>query len=134
MKSVARLRARHLALGRAGERDARRLLEEAGYVFLAADWRCRYGELDLVMRDGETIVFVEVKTLRRRGHYRPADNLSLRQLRRNVRAGREYLRECASPAFPCRYDLVEVIRGFWFCREIRQHRNFIDPGLLRELF
>ena len=47
-------------LGNAGERDARRLLEEKGFVFVAANWHCPAGELDLVMRDGEEVVVVEV--------------------------------------------------------------------------
>ena len=51
-------------LGDAGEREARRLLEAAGYAFVAANWHCAAGELDLVMQDGAELVFVEVKTRR----------------------------------------------------------------------
>ncbi len=123
-------RAAHLRLGRRGERDARRLLEEKGYVFLASGWRCPSGELDLVMRDGGTMVFVEVKTLRRRGFYGPMANLSIRQMRRNLRAGQAYLRDYAPEGMECRYDLVEVIRGRWSCREIRHHEGFIGTELL----
>ncbi len=50
------------AFGRAGERHTRLYLEARGYRFVAANWRCRAGELDLVMRDGAELVFVEVKT------------------------------------------------------------------------
>jgi putative endonuclease len=51
-------------LGGAGERLARHHLEGKGYRFVTANWRCPYGELDLVMRDSATLVFVEVKTRR----------------------------------------------------------------------
>ena len=51
-------------LGAAGERLARRHLEHQGYEFIAANWRRPYGELDLIMRDGDTLVFIEVKTRR----------------------------------------------------------------------
>ena len=44
-------------LGDAGEREARRLLEAAGYAFVAANWHCAAGELDLVMQDGAELVF-----------------------------------------------------------------------------
>ncbi len=50
------------ALGRQGEAHARRHLEAHGLTFVGANWRCAAGELDLVMRDAEEIVFVEVKT------------------------------------------------------------------------
>ena len=49
-------------LGDQGEGHARRYLEARGLTFVAANWRCPAGELDLVMRDGDEIVFVEVKT------------------------------------------------------------------------
>lgn len=49
-------------LGRRGERLAERHLIARGYRLLARNWRCRHGEIDLVVRDGATIVFVEVKT------------------------------------------------------------------------
>lgn len=49
-------------LGDAGEGHARRFLEAKGYVFLTANWRCQVGELDLVLRDDDELVFVEVKT------------------------------------------------------------------------
>jgi putative endonuclease len=49
-------------LGSAGEKLARRHLERQGYTFIEANWRRPYGELDLIMRDGDVLVFVEVKT------------------------------------------------------------------------
>lgn len=49
------------ALGTAGESHARHWFEARGYRFLAGGWRCLAGELDLVLRDGEELVFVEVK-------------------------------------------------------------------------
>ncbi len=50
------------AFGRAGELHARVYLEARGYQFIAANWQCQAGELDLVMREGPELVFVEVKT------------------------------------------------------------------------
>jgi putative endonuclease len=51
-------------LGKQGERIARGYLEDRGYVFVAANWHCQVGELDLVMIDGDDLVFAEVKTRR----------------------------------------------------------------------
>ena len=50
------------SLGSAGEGLARRHLEREGYRFVTANWRCSSGELDLVMREDDTLVFIEVKT------------------------------------------------------------------------
>lgn len=128
MNDFARRRARHLALGRRGENDAVRLLEYHGCLILARNFRVRAGELDIVARDGAVLVFVEVKTRRRRDAYRPADNLSPRQLRRNFAAARIFRQDYASPAFPCRFDLIEVVRTGRRLLEIRHHRNFVAPS------
>jgi putative endonuclease len=52
------------ALGIAGERHARMMLEAHGYRFLTSNWHCSAGELDLVMLENDLLVFVEVKTRR----------------------------------------------------------------------
>jgi len=51
-------------LGRAGEDRAARYLEKQGFTVLTRNWRCRDGELDLVVADRSTVVVVEVKTRR----------------------------------------------------------------------
>ncbi len=48
-------------IGQAGEDLARQYLERKGYQYVACNWRCRLGEIDLIMRDGGTLVFVEVR-------------------------------------------------------------------------
>lgn len=52
------------AIGTQGEAAARDFLERKGYRHLASNWRCKVGEIDLVMQDGATRVFVEVRTRR----------------------------------------------------------------------
>lgn len=58
----------HLAVGRAGERAAELAYVRRGYRILARNWRCRLGELDLVVARGDVVAFCEVKT-RRGGRY-----------------------------------------------------------------
>jgi len=53
-------------LGDRGEQAATAYLEQCGYTIVTRNWRCRYGEIDLVARDGEQLVFVEVRTRRDR--------------------------------------------------------------------
>jgi len=54
----------HLELGRLGERAALDLYRRRGFEPKAMNWRCRLGELDLVVSDGRTVVFCEVKARR----------------------------------------------------------------------
>ncbi len=56
-----------ITLGRLGEDLARERLEDLGYRILKSNYRCPLGEIDLVARDGDVLVFVEIKT--RRGEY-----------------------------------------------------------------
>lgn len=78
-------------LGDRGEERARRYLEVKGYVFLAANWRCAAGELDLVMRDGAEVVFVEVKTRRGETAGRAEEAISPAQGRRLLASGEWFL-------------------------------------------
>lgn len=118
-------RAAHLKLGRRGEAFACRLLETKGYDILARNWRIKAGELDIVARDGMMLVFVEVKTLRHAGLFRPLDNLSPRQRRRNFRAGKFYWKMLRMPGLRARFDLVEVVLGRWDLQTIRHWENYL---------
>ncbi|MBO5763155.1 MAG: YraN family protein [Lentisphaeria bacterium] len=125
MTLFRRARKAHLRLGRRGENAACRLLRSYGWEILARNWRCRYGELDLVARDGAVIVFVEVKTRHYRPDRRPSDNLSLRQYRRNVRAGKAFCRDFRWEGSR-RYELIEVEASL---RKLRKIRRRILPGV-----
>lgn len=72
-------------LGRRGERIAERFLTDAGLDILDRNWRCPIGELDLVARDGDETVFVEVKTRSGEGFGHPFEAITpvkLARLRR----------------------------------------------------
>ena len=100
------------ALGAAAEAAALRHLEAAGLQLLARNARFKVGELDLVMRDGETIVFVEVR-LRRNGRYGDGfDSVDRRKRQRMVRAAHAWLAtRPALAARPCRLDVVSAGDG-----------------------
>jgi putative endonuclease len=67
------------ALGRDGELRAARYFEEAGFAVLARNWRCRTGEIDLVVASGDLIVVVEVKTRRGEGFGHPFEAIDSRK-------------------------------------------------------
>jgi len=96
------------ALGIAGEAAARRFLEEAGLTIVAAGFRVRCGEIDLIACDGPVMVFVEVKTRSSEVFGRPAESVTPRKRGRIVRAASVYLLKARWTERPCRFDVVEV--------------------------
>ena len=94
--------------GRAGEEAAARYLEAAGLVVLARNWRQGSLELDLVCREGNTLVFVEVRTRARNGLVSPAESLTQAKRRSLLKAVRAYLAAHDAWEQPCRVDLICV--------------------------
>lgn len=93
-------------IGKRGERAAERLLRRCGLVILARNWRAAGGELDLTALEGETVVFVEVKT-RARGFDRRWP-VRRGQRRRMARAARAFRLRYGVDHLPHRFDLVTV--------------------------
>ena len=94
-------------------------------VILARNFRTSYGELDIVARDGGTLVFVEVKTLRRIGRFRPVDNYKKHQMRRNIRAAHEYVRLVDALSMPVRFDFIEVVLPYRAFMSIHHYVDFL---------
>ncbi len=114
MKRLRRGKAAHLRLGAAGETAAVRMFENMDCDVLMRDYRMKNGEIDLIVRDGLSLVFAEVKTRRTKtrtqaDESRPAASLKTPQKRRIYRAAFTYMREIGKPAVPYRFDLVEVV-------------------------
>jgi len=95
--------------GDLGEQAAARFLLAKGFRILERNWRYRQWELDLVCRDGDTIVFVEVKTRRAGTMTTPADGLNRKKQTRLVKAASHYLTKNDLWDEPCRFDLAAVI-------------------------
>ena len=74
----------------------------------ARNWRCRHGELDLVARDGDETVFVEVKTRAGEGFGHPFEAITARKLARLRRLALEWCGERGAPAGRIRIDAVAV--------------------------
>lgn len=96
-------------LGALGERHAARMLRAKGLRVLETNFRTRRGELDLIVRDGETLVFVEVRTRCTEGAVTPLASVDARKQEHLFRAVRTYLRVRRVPECCIRYDVVEVI-------------------------
>jgi putative endonuclease len=113
----------HLRYGELGERAARRLLRRQGLKFLTANFRTERGEIDLIFRDGDCLVFIEVKTRSSEEWSRPAAAVDRERRQRLTRAGLDYLRRLRNPAVKVRFDIVEVLLESGEVREIRHLPN-----------
>jgi putative endonuclease len=97
-----------VALGKIGEDLACRELQRRGYAILARRYRRRRGELDIVARDGPTVVFIEVKAREGRKFGDAVDGVTGLKRRRMTRVALEYLVRHRLTDCPCRFDVVSV--------------------------
>jgi putative endonuclease len=104
-----RARGEHIQLGIRGEEVACRELERRGYAILARRFRTRNGEIDIIARDGETLVFVEVKARRSLRCGGPAEAVNWAKRQRLVRLAMSYLRIRGLADVRCRFDVVSVL-------------------------
>jgi len=98
--------------GRRWERAAESLLLRRGLRTLQRNFQCRRGEIDLVMLDGQALVFVEVR-YRRNDHYGSgADSVTRDKQRRIISAAQHFLvRHAHHRQRPCRFDVVSIGQG-----------------------
>lgn len=124
-----------IRLGKAGERTTCRMLRDAGFKVLLRNCRTNRAEVDIIARDGLSLVFVEVKTLYRRydskRELRPAARLRNAQKRRLYRAAISYLKDIGNPQLTFRFDLVEVIYNISGPYMIRHWKNHFGSEVLR---
>jgi putative endonuclease len=101
-------RSQHCALGKTGEDLACAELRRRGYAILDRRYRTRGGELDIIARDGPTLVFVEVKT---RGSTRfgsPLEAVTAAKRRQVVAMAADYLARRRPRGARCRFDVAAV--------------------------
>ena len=98
--------------GQLAERQALAFLQAHGLQLLAQNWRCRGGELDLVMLDGDTVVFVEVRARRHTAWGGAAESIDARKRQRLVNSAALFLQSEARWAKrPCRFDVIAIGPG-----------------------
>src|SRR5437867_4864644 len=95
-------------LGKTGEDLACRELERRGYTIVARRYRRRGGELDIIARDGQTMVFVEVKARDGRQFGDGSEAVNWFKRRRIVALASEYLARHAMTSCACRFDVVSI--------------------------
>lgn len=106
------------AFGNAGEDEAVRFLEKKGYGIIKRNFHCRYGEIDIIARDGRTVVFIEVKTRGGDAFGPAAASVDEKKQRKMTIAAQLYLEKAGASDPEVRFDVV--------CIEKRDERLEIE--------
>ncbi len=126
---------RRRSLGQRGEDVAARFLRRQGFRILRRNYRSRLGEVDLIASDGDTLVFVEVKTRATSDHGEPFEAVTLDKQRRLARLALEYLKQNSGLDRRCRFDVVSVVwSGEGTPPEIQHFRAAFEPPGDGQLF
>lgn len=96
--------------GEQAERRAGGFLQLQGLKLLARNYRCRFGEIDLIMQDGETLVFVEVRLRSSNSFGGAATSIDRHKQQRLIRTAQHYLSQLPRTP-PCRFDAVLMDEG-----------------------
>ncbi|MES2820635.1 MAG: YraN family protein [Pseudomonadota bacterium] len=113
--------------GKAAEALARTYLENQGLRLLSQNWRCRRGELDLVMLDGDTVVFVEVRYRRHTAWGGAIESIDARKRTKLVAAAQHFLQEQSRwSRHPCRFDVIAISAPGKFPAQLNWIPNAFD--------
>jgi len=97
-------------LGFSVEARAEAFLEAQGLTTIDRNYSCRFGEVDLIMRDGEALVFVEVRGRSSERFGKAIESVTVQKQRRIIATAAHYLqRQPGSANKPCRFDVVGVL-------------------------
>jgi len=107
-------------IGEGAEREARHYLEQQGLVFVSANWRAHFhkqvGEIDLIMRDGQELVFIEVRARKLASFGGAAASVSATKQLKLRRTARTYLLQQRQLQAHCRFDVMarEGTQWHWY--------------------
>lgn len=111
--------------GKQGEKIAAKYLRDNGYTILKMNFRCRFGEVDIISNDKKYIVFAEVKTRRNSDFAHAGEYVNKHKQRRIIKAAEHYLAFCKTDLQP-RFDVIEIytkdIRDA-VCTEVNHIKN-----------
>lgn len=116
----------HLIRGQIGEEAAARYLRQKGLKVLAKNFKSKRGEIDLVLKDSDCVVFAEVKTRSDERWTRPAAAVNREKRQHLSMAAIDYLKAIKNPRVKIRFDIVEVLLTGEEVREIRHLPNSFE--------
>ena len=119
------MRSARSRVGQTGEILAAAELGKLGYRIIDSNYRTQYGEIDLVAKDGEYLVFIEVRSLSNTDFCRPIETISQKKISRIIYAAQHYMTAKNINDSAVRFDIVEV-----------EHRKDSSPvvSVIRDAF
>ena len=116
------------ALGRAGERRAWRYLKKRGMRLITRNWRCKAGELDLIARQDNTLVIIEVRSSASKEPFAggPEYSVGPDKQRRLKRLARLWLAQSEWQPEGIRFDVIAVRKRGWLLWDIRHYPHAFD--------
>ena len=127
--------AKNLTLGQRGEREAERFLLREGWITIDRGYSDRFGEIDLIMADHDTLVFVEVKTRARNDGTSPTEAVDEIKIQRITKTAQGYIRRLGLETCRTRFDVVAII---WpeteHPPEIKHYQSAFEPAGKFQMF
>lgn len=104
-------------LGKHGEEIAVKHIKEEGYSLIQTNFRCRLGEIDIIAKDGDYLVFIEVKTRSNYNYGFPAEAINAKKKGTIIKTAQSYLSLKGLKNIDIRFDVIEVIIDNKNCKE-----------------
>jgi putative endonuclease len=114
-------------LGDRGENMAARALRNKGYTIIVRNFRCEMGEIDIIARDGTTLVFVEVKTRVDDSQVSPQEQVNNHKQNQITKAARFYLTRYGVPQPAARFDVIAIVWPTGRSPQINHIENAFGP-------
>ncbi len=111
-------------LGLKGEQAAKRCLRRKGYQILETNYQCRFGELDLIARDRDCLVFCEVKTRSSGMIAAPQESVTYSKQQKMIKTAQYYLQQHGLEGF-ARFDVLAVTRENWGSLTVEHLENVV---------
>ena len=97
-------------IGGQGEDNARNFLKEHGIKIRESNFRCKFGEIDIIGDDGNSLLFIEVKTRKRTDYGQPFETVTPQKQKKIILAAQRYLQKHPKLANKaCRFDVISIV-------------------------
>ena len=120
--------AKHLDIGNAGEQLARTFLEQKGYVILETNWRYKRAEVDIIAKEGEVLVFIEVKTRSTDAFGKPEEFITPYKENLLIAAAAAYMEQIGHE-WAIRFDIISIIYRSAQHFQMEHFEDAFFPGL-----